>query len=281
MNTKTLHTTSLGRIYMMLRADLVSTKRTIITLMLSLITLVYFLPRLTILADLNVQAFMERWARTYNLGVVEWVMMTATLIYFWVYVNRRIVHSQPTLFSTLPAKLWEKLVSIALYAVVLSILYQVAVRIEFLMEYLTVPAMTWKEEFAKINFVPMFPAELLNFMLTISWEADNMGAASWFIWGLNFTAVLGLWCSLQMSLFTAMTHIRNAFVALFAHFICMLQWGSLFIFIVTQVFSRPLISNGEIDQHFISFLLLFNGYLWGTVALLVYFCRRKLQRLPS
>lgn len=281
MNTKTLHTTSLGRIYMMLRADLVSTKRTIITLMLSLITLVYFLPRLMILTDLNIQAFMESWVRIYNLGVVEWVMMTATLIYFWVYVNRRIVHSQPTLFSTLPAKLWEKLVSIALYAVVLSILYQMAVRIEFLMEYLTVPAMPWKEEFAKINFVPMFPAELLNIMLTSGWKSDNISEASWVIWGLNFTAVLGLWCFLQISLFTAMTHIRNAFVALFAHFICSLQWSSLFIFIVTLIFSRTMIDNGEIDQQTTSFLLLFNAYLWGTVALLVYFCRRKLQRLPS
>lgn len=261
---------------MMLRADLISTKRILITLLLALITLVYALPRLlvmTITSDYSYESFVGEWLYVYDLESVERLMMTAMTIYFAVYINRRIVHSQPTLFSTLPAKLWEKLISIVLYSFVLSLLYIVAARVEFLLEYCTVPGMPWSEYFTTLDIIPLYikhkPSLMINginFYRTADSSLYSWLCAELFLWGL---CAYGYAC-----LFTAMIYIRNSFIGLLTSSIVSIVLFIILVFITMHIFRE----NHPIRE---AQLLLHALYVWVLAGLGAYLSYRKLRKVAS
>lgn len=137
MMTKQLHSTSLGRIYMMLRADIVTHKMTLLALYGGLILLFFAVPRIPLLFGEDYQEWLVDYASTYHYIVAYSVISITSLMYFYIYVNRRTMQSSPTLYATVPAEWWEKLVSMLLYGFLLYILGHTASLLSYLIEVLS------------------------------------------------------------------------------------------------------------------------------------------------
>lgn len=123
MQTRQHHSSSWGRIYLLLRADLKSTQTHLIVLSIGILALLFGLPRLTTLLEhISYENFVSEWTRAYPLNWMQAAIQIALAVYFFVYLNQKVVHGKPALFSTIPATYREKVASIFLYALGLGIL---------------------------------------------------------------------------------------------------------------------------------------------------------------
>lgn len=268
---------SLGRIYLMFRTDLVSNKRILVTFFLALISLTYFLPRLYVLTTFDLMNFLHNWVNTYSLPVVESLMTFCGFIYFWVYVNRRILHSYPTYFSTLPAKLWEKLASIALYGVVVWSLCFLASRVEFLVEYLTVPNLAFVGEFWDFPVWKEIPKAFVDGLVygkdcctdsTVHYFCRCFLACLFFLGGMFMS---------QSLLLMMMTHIRQAFIGLFCSFLSFVVLTILLTSICIILFQNW----AESLMGTYSYLLFCNAYVWCWASVFIWICKRRLNKISS
>lgn len=279
--TTTLYNSSLGRIYMMLRVDAVNNKRTLLTLLGAFLGLVYGVPRILGILNVGLTRFNEIWGDTYSFSAVQSLMAICTTIYFFFYVNRRVVHSDPSLFSTLPARLWEKVVSIIVFGLILSFLGGLVVHIEYLLEYITVPQLGWH---SSINDILPTPIRLLIVPYTlITGLADlNSKEVPWVDLGLLTMFVAWIYLLAQLILFFCSTRIRNAFVGLCCS--CGISLGLLLLLITlsaTFFQSTPLYNIADIDTMVTNYSIFLNVYAVGFVALFAYLCYRKLRRISS
>lgn len=279
--TTTLYNSSLGRIYMMLRADVVNNKRTLLVFLGAFLALVYGVPRIFGILNVGLAQFNEIWKDSYKFSVVEGLMTICTTIYFFFYVNRRVVHSEPSLFSTLPARLWEKVVSIIVFGLVLSLLGGLVVHIEYLLEYITVPQLGWH---SSINDILPTPIRLLIVPYTLITGLAELSneKVPWVDLGLLTMFVAWVYLLSQLILFFCSTHIRNAFVGLCCS--CGISLGLLLLLITlsaTFFQSTPLYNISDIDTMVTNYSIFLNVYAVGFVALFAYLCYRKLRRIRS
>lgn len=260
MDTKTLHQSSWGRILLMLRADLVTHKTTLLVFFAAFIGLAYFLPRLPFIIDLDYSPFLNLWPEVYVTHVANTVNSTMTIastILYFVYVNRRIVHSTPTLFSTLPASLGEKVTSVLLYGLIIHILATATALISQAIEIFTVPHMP-------IHFTTMWETYYYSFF-------KNLERSEWY----EGLAVIGFivappaitfWCSIKL---------RNIFLGLVLSSV--IQIGLLTLFIAAFVnYTKNL--TGDLDTEFTSLSAVFT---WPASILFIYLSYKKLRSIAS
>lgn len=280
MEHKALHSSSLGRIYLMLKADLIANRRSLLTLFGGFVLLAYFLPRLTILFDMSWEEFNRGWASGYSLFAIQGFMNLIVAIAFCVYLNKRTIHSQPTLFATLPLSLREKLISIHLYGLLLFVFGYIAVRLELFMELLTIPnllnGLTFESIWSPIGVV-VDPQ--------ISAIFDEYRGYPFIPIGM-LLSVLGFGALTYAIFLNTSIRIRHAFVGLFVAY---LTWGiTIFSYIA-------MISNAKMTllspMHYVrydgdyvtySVYWLLNAlFTWGIVSGLLYWAWRRFKTIPS
>lgn len=187
---------------MMLRADLVTNKMTIVALFGGLLLLIFCLPRIPLLFGVNYEEWAISYGSTYSPTIVNTILSFAALLYFYLYLNKKVVHSSPITFATLPASLWEKITNILLYALILQLLARLSSFGGYVLERLTNPHTTpfdvadiMLPNYAVLEHIEIIAINPLNILIGIAWTAAILG-----YYLLPFYLVL---------------RMRNGFVALF------------------------------------------------------------------
>lgn len=259
MDTKTLHQSSWGRILLMLRADLVTHKTTLLVFFAAFIGLAYFLPRLPFIINQDYSGFLHLWSETYVIGVANAVnstMAIASTILYFVYVNRRIIHSTPTLFSTIPASLWEKVTSVLLYGLIIHILATITTLLSQALEIFTVPM--------PIQFTTMWETyyySLLKKLEGAEWY-EGLAVIGFIVAPLAIT----FWCSIKL---------RNIFLGLVLSSV--IQIGLLTLLIAAFVnYTKNL--TGDLDAELSSLGAIFT---WTASIIFIYLSYKKLRSIAS
>lgn len=146
MNTTHLQQrSSWGRIVQMMRVDFYTQQRGMIFTLGALALIIFVLPRLPLLySDVSYKV----WARSIAVsdGVYSTIMMAISSFFgtlmSLVYLNRRVLHSHPIAFALLPARLWEKIVSIILSAIAICLSAMLVFAVSELFNMLTIGGYT-------------------------------------------------------------------------------------------------------------------------------------------
>ena len=133
------HNSSLGRIGLMLKADLINNKLTLFLYALCFLGIFVLLPRLPLLWGFNYDAWLSGHLITYSVPQLVFFSLFGAHIYSTIYVLVRSQHGQPTTFSTLPLSLREKFVSMNLFIACVVLLGFIVVACSYLIECLLIP----------------------------------------------------------------------------------------------------------------------------------------------
>ena len=133
------HNSSLGRIGLMLKADLINNKLTLSLYALCFLGIFVLLPRLPLLWGFNYDAWLSGHLMTYSVPQLVFFSLFGAHIYSTIYVLVRSQHGQPTTFSTLPLSLREKFVSMNLFIACVVLLGFIVVACSYLIECLLIP----------------------------------------------------------------------------------------------------------------------------------------------
>ena len=133
------HNSSLGRIGLMLKADLINNKLTLSLYALCFLGIFVLLPRLPLLWGFNYDAWLSGHLMTYSVPQLVFFSLLGAHIYSTIYVLVRSQHGQPTTFSTLPLSLREKFVSMNLFIACVVLLGFIVVACSYLIECLLIP----------------------------------------------------------------------------------------------------------------------------------------------
>lgn len=133
------HNSSLGRIGLMLKADLINNKLTLSLYALCFLGIFVLLPRLPLLWGFNYDAWLSGHLMTYSVPQLVFFSLFGAHIYSTIYVLVRSQHGQPTTFSTLPLSLREKFVSMNLFIACVVLLGFIVVACSYCIECLLIP----------------------------------------------------------------------------------------------------------------------------------------------
>ena len=133
------HNSSLGRIGLMLKADLINNKLTLSLYALCFLGIFVLLPRFPLLFEWNYNAWLSGHLVTYSVPQLVFFSLFGAHIYSTIYVLVRSQHGQPTTFSTLPLSLGEKFVSMNLFIACVVLLGFIVVACSYLIECLLIP----------------------------------------------------------------------------------------------------------------------------------------------
>ena len=133
------HNSSLGRIGLMLKADLINNKLTLYLYALCFLGIFVLLHRLPLLWGFNYDAWLSGHLMTYSVPQLVFFSLFGTHIYSTIYVLVRSQHGQPTTFSTLPLSLREKFVSMNLFIACVVLLGFIVVACSYCIECLLIP----------------------------------------------------------------------------------------------------------------------------------------------
>lgn len=133
------HNSSLGRIGLMLKADLINNKLTLSLYALCFLGIFVLLPRLPLLFEWNYNAWLSGHLVTYSVPQLVFFSLFGAHIYSTIYVLVRSQHGQPTTFSTLPLSLREKFVSMNLFIACVVLLGFIVVACSYCIECLLIP----------------------------------------------------------------------------------------------------------------------------------------------
>ena len=133
------HNSSLGRIGLMLKADLINNKLTLSLYALCFLGIFVLLPRLPLLFEWNYNAWLSGHLMTYSVPQLVFFSLLGAHIYSTIYVLVRSQHGQPTTFSTLPLSLREKFVSMNLFIACVVLLGFIVVACSYCIECLLIP----------------------------------------------------------------------------------------------------------------------------------------------
>lgn len=257
MDTKTLHQSSWGRILLMLRADLVTHKTTLLVFFAAFIGLAFCIPRLPILAGVSYADWENRWRYTYEADIINTIMTIASSILYFIYVNRRIVHSTPTLFSTLPASLGEKVLSVLLYGLIIHILGVISTLVSQGLELITVADMpvsfktVWSSFFGTI--LEIQDASVTGMLLAI---------------GMSLSSVaITFWGSISM---------RNIFLGLVLSWLIQMGISVMAVSVFANIFLER-ISEENLD----TFIILGLFFSWAIASIFIYLIYKKLRSIAS
>ena len=133
------HNNSLGRIGLMLKADLINNKLTLSLYALCFLGIFVLLPRFPLLFEWNYNAWLSEHLVTYSVPQLVFFSLFGTHIYSTIYVLVRSQLGQPTTFSTLPLSLREKFVSMNLFIACVVLLGFIVVACSYCIECLLIP----------------------------------------------------------------------------------------------------------------------------------------------
>lgn len=133
------HNSSLGRIGLMLKADLINNKLTLSLYALCFLGIFVLLPRFPLLFEWNYNAWLSGHLVTYSVPQLVFFSLFGAHIYSTIYVLVRSQHGQPTTFSTLPLSLGEKFVSMNLFIACVVLLGFIVVACSYCIECLLIP----------------------------------------------------------------------------------------------------------------------------------------------
>ena len=133
------HNSSLGRIGLMLKADLINNKLTLSLYALCFLGIFVLLPRFPLLWGFNYDAWLSGHLMTYSVPQLVFFSLFGAHIYSTIYVLVRSQRGQPTTFSTLPLSLREKFVSMNLFIACVVLLGFIIVACSYCIECLLIP----------------------------------------------------------------------------------------------------------------------------------------------
>lgn len=282
MNTKTWHQSSLGRIALMLRSDLIINKKAYIYCLLCLFWL-YILGRIPVLiGGISYSRFVEQHAYNYDFDQIEFCGQLMSYMLFFVSMYHRVKGSKPVLFSTLPAKLWEKCVSMLLLAYLISVMGYLAVRIEFLLEWLTIPNIHTPQSLWSISPLPFIPAGFYEHLTFAQIDPLKESVVPFAHKLLATLALFGGWASAMLCSAYSITRIQHKFLSAVALLLgpFLIVGGIAFLF--ATVFKGVIIETGSGTTENFTFVILFlNGTLWTLATILFVSTRKQLSRISS
>ena len=282
MNNKQLYSTSLGRIYMMLRADIMTHKMTLLALYGVIILLFFAMPRIPLLFGEEYQEWCRDYANDFSIMPYYFIALLASNANFYIYVNRRVVHSTPTTYATLPAEWWEKAISLVLYGLVLSILLRFALLTFMSLEQLANP-------YLDINVLSEIWQTNPRPWESIIWGIGNnvdSEVSSYLHFMISLMVVAGL-LGYHLIPFYMVLKIRNVVVglllALLQAFGALLILGFIFVYSAEAIFGDgPAISNGVVyNSAIFPWLGAIAALMWGVVLCFFYLMVRKLRTITS
>lgn len=273
MNTRQYHSSWWGRIYLMLRADIISNQTTLLTLFGGLLALLFIVPRVGILFKWDYSDWLDSWRNTYNHSFIKGIIDVVTFVYFFVYLNKRVVHSSPTLFSTIPANFWEKVASIALYWVFLSIASLATSYANLAMEYIaTLGEINWSMATDTLIALPISLSESLTNTPDIS-QVQRLLILSIILGGILQTYSVFTFTSIR---------IKRVFLSLVVGFLIMsatyIVAATIGVNIVISITRDYTPSEEVINQWADRGLIITNVYVW---AVTIYFAVLSYKRLRT
>lgn len=237
-NNKALCNSSWGRIWLMLRADVIGNKSTIMVLYGAMLAVLFFVPRIPLIFGVQYGHWLGDWVSIYSLDVVRAILSMVTMVYIFIYINRRTQHQQPMIFSTLPMQLWEKFVAMNLYFILLSIIGFCVSILELALEVATVPGIT----FAALQSISVLPLSDI-YRYEVGMHLGSFG---------EFSVVLSL---LLLNLFVYFlmwfnaSKMRNAFLGLVA------MWFEILGIILLTIGGIVAIFQNFINDFFFSYII--------------------------
>lgn len=276
MKTK-LHNSSLGRIALMLKADMMSHKLPLSLYSAIILALLLLVPRLPLLFGANYDVWVSGWLDIYSSSFIIFNLLFATHIYSFVYIGERCLKEQPVTFSTLPMKLWEKFVGMNIFILGILLLSLCLFMLSYLVECLLIP------EFASYVHLSLFPSIP---------PQDN----PWIV--INNVEIGGLYKYVVAGIFLILfplnhylltwlnaTYLRNAFVglvALYAEiFIAFVLYGLMLMLLFGYLFNDMSTDTARNVEDAL------RAFVWGTAipaltvtVVTIFLLRRRLRSLP-
>lgn len=210
---KPLYASPIGRIWLMLKMDIISHKRQLIALVAVLFALLLFVPRIPTILTGDYIHWSTGWIALYDYGLLKNIILTIMFIAYILYINKRIYHGIPALYSTIPVGFWEKVIAIHLYGLILYTLGSLVMLGTYGIEYLISAGRVepiswgqvlwvtdiWKSPISLPNNVQISGTDLLVWLLPISFIL-----ASYFIHIFSAIRVRNGFLSLVLSSFIIM-----------------------------------------------------------------------------
>lgn len=273
MNSNTLHTSALGRTFLMYRADM----RTIAPTLLSLVGIIFLvsflIERIPLIFNLNYLQWAAGHASEYDLSAQSFLAaMTGSLFGLW-YVNHRSFRSSPMSFALTPARFGEKVAAMAAVVASIWLLTQATLIGCFLLEVATVPYITFAEHF-EYNMYKWSIESLENL---IAKEAFTHAVIALTLVGI-FSTFAGYYCvarirNFSLGLVTAL--LAPGFIAFIIPTFVSVQ-------LITQLFEyEEIVALFENDQIPMAFVYTYEIYITLLAIGAGYLLYKRLRTLPN
>lgn len=273
------HNSSLGRIGLMLKADLINNKLTLSLYALCFLGIFVLLPRFPLLFEWNYNAWLSGHLVTYSVPQLVFFSLFGAHIYSTIYVLVRSQHGQPTTFSTLPLSLGEKFVSMNLFIACVVLLGFIVVACSYCIECLLIP-----------NFSSLIePSVLQSIILDTPFKMMEVDRSLL----NNFSLILCIstYCVLYPLfayglMWLNSVYLRKPFLSLIAFYLEMLIYALFYAFSFSWVVVQC--SSGKGCLFSLSFseanvaIFSIGNFVWAALLVGVVYCLlwRRLRTIP-
>lgn len=273
MNNNTLHASSLGRIFLMYRADMRTIALNLLSLVGAIFLMSFLIERIPLIFSLNYGYWAESHASGYDLFIPSSIAAIMGNLFGLWYVNHRAFRSSPMSFALTPARFGEKIA--AMIAVVISIwvLAQATFLGCFLLEVATVPGISFAEHF-----------EYNMYSWTIE-SLDNLIVGDIGTHSILFIVILGLFSTLIG--YYCMARIRNfplgVVIAIFAPiFMAFILPTLTLVQLVTRLYDQEQIASLFANDQFpMAFVYTYEIYITLLAIGAGYLLYKRLRTLPN
>ena len=273
------HNSSLGRIGLMLKADLINNKLTLSLYALCFLGIFVLLPRLPLLWGFNYDAWLSGHLMTYSVPQLVFFSLLGAHIYSTIYVLVRSQHGQPTTFSTLPLSLREKFVSMNLFIACVVLLGFIVVACSYLIECLLIP-----------NFSTLIKPSVLQAIIFDTPLKMMVVDRSW-LNKFSLILVVSTYCVLYPLfayglMWLNSVYLRKLFLSLIAFYLEMLTYALFYAFSFSWVVGQC--SSGYGCLFSLSFseanvaIFSIGNFVWAALLVGVVYCLlwRRLRTIP-
>lgn len=273
------HNSSLGRIGLMLKADLINNKLTLSLYALCFLSIFVLLPRFPLLFEWNYNAWLSGHLVTYSVPQLVFFSLFGAHIYSTIYVLVRSQHGQPTTFSTLPLSLREKFVSMNLFIACVVLLGFIVVACSYLIECLLIP------NFSTLIKPSVLQAIIFDTPLKMM-EVDRslLNKFSLILCVSTYCVLYPLFAYGLMWLNSV--YLRKSFLSLIAFYLEMLIYALFYTFSFFWVVGQCSSGYGCLFSATISeanaAILLIGNFVWAALLVGVVYCLlwRRLRTIP-
>lgn len=262
MNTNSLQRRSaLWRIAQIMKVDFYTQQRGMLFALGSLLLIIAALPRLLFLLPIVTY---QTWCESIVSGesVYSWVTLGISAIFGGLmslyYLNRRVQHARPIAFALLPARLWEKLTALGLFALGVYLSSMLIFTISELLNIATIE-----------GYSSVLAGNIWNIGLLIPFSSTEWGGDAFFLQQANIAGLL--------SAVLVAIHFRRLRVGIFVYclgWIALVFLGSvLALYCAGLALSYPNIFIRDTIVLAMVLLILINiGLVWG-----IYYRLRRIE----